>query len=199
MDLRQLKVIGITYNQIESGVYALLLQEAGGRRRLPIVIGTSEAQSIECSLQKIVTPRPLTHDLMVNMLRRFGLRLKRIVIRQLEGGVFAADLHIVDPLDGKEALMDARSSDAVALALRMCVPIYADSELLDKIGLLAPADRPTPEPLPDTLDLAGDLYKSMSEDQLKQMMREAVQKERYEEASRIKAELDRRDAEAKAK
>ena len=104
MDKIRLELIGITYNQIESGVYAVILQQAGGTRRIPIIIGYSEAQAIECKLQEVRTPRPLTHDLMASILSEFGITLREIVIYRLDSGVFAAELvlragsrpHIVD-------------------------------------------------------------------------------------------------------
>lgn len=130
----RLEIIGITYNQIEKGVYALILQEVNGKRRLPIAIGTAEAQSIECKLQDIITPRPLTHDLMANIFRAFGLSLDAVVIKQLPGGIFAADLIITD---GERKLeIDSRSSDAIALALRMNVPILTTNDLLNQAGFI---------------------------------------------------------------
>ena len=96
MDKCRLELIGITYNQIESGVYAVILQEAGGTRRIPIIIGYPEAQSIECKLQEVVTPRPLTHDLMANILDEFGVTLLEVNISKLPNGVFAAELLMRD-------------------------------------------------------------------------------------------------------
>ena len=93
MDNRcKLNMVGITYSQIERGVYAMILEQEGTNRRLPIVIGTSEAQSIECCLQNIKTPRPLTHDLMVSCLANFGVTVEEVYIRRLPTGVFTADL-----------------------------------------------------------------------------------------------------------
>ena len=96
MDKIRLELIGITYNQIESGVYAVILQQAGGTRRIPIIIGYSEAQAIECKLQEVRTPRPLTHDLMASILSEFGITLREIVIYRLDSGVFAAELVLSD-------------------------------------------------------------------------------------------------------
>ena len=110
-------MIGITYNQIESGVYALVLEAEGTDRRIPIIIGAPEAQAIECKLQNVVTPRPLTHDMITNLLDAFHLQLKEIEIRKLPTGVFAADLVMTDGIE--ERRIDSRSSDAVALAIRV--------------------------------------------------------------------------------
>lgn len=129
----QLRLIGITYNQIESGVYAVILEEIGGNRRIPIVIGYPEAQAIECKLQEIRTPRPLTHDLMKSMMEQFDIRLSCVDIRRLDSGVFAADLVMESP-DGELRKIDARSSDAIALAIRCDAPIYTTADVLEESG-----------------------------------------------------------------
>lgn len=129
----RLKLVGITYNQIESGVYAVILEEVDGDRRIPIVIGYAEAQAIECKLQEIKTPRPLTHDLMKSILESFNLRLHAVEIYKLPSGVFAADLLIEGP-DGDLRRIDSRSSDALALAQRTNSPIYTSSEVLEESG-----------------------------------------------------------------
>ena len=129
----QLRLIGITYNQIESGVYAVILEEIGGNRRIPIVIGYPEAQAIECKLQEIRTPRPLTHDLMKCMMEQFDIRLSCVDIRRLDSGVFAADLVMESP-DGELRKIDARSSDAIALAIRCDAPIYTTADVLEESG-----------------------------------------------------------------
>lgn len=129
----RLRLVGITYNQIESGVYAVILEEVYGLRRLPIVIGYAEAQAIECKLQEVRTPRPLTHDLMKSILESFDLNLHAIEIYKLPNGVFAADLLIEDK-EGTLKRIDSRSSDALALAIRFDAPIYTSSEVLDESG-----------------------------------------------------------------
>ncbi len=137
----QLKLIGITYNQIESGVYALILEEVGGKRRIPIVIGYPEAQAIECKLQEIRTPRPLTHDLMKGMMESFGLILSCVDIYKLPSGVFAANLVMEGP-DGELHKIDSRSSDAVALAIRCDAPIYTTADVLEESGFLNRDSKP---------------------------------------------------------
>lgn len=131
----RLKLIGITYSQIESGVYAVILEEIDGVRRIPIVIGYPEAQAIECHLQEINTPRPLTHDLMKSMMGEFGLQLKCIDIHKLPTGVFAADLVIEGP-DGELKKIDSRSSDAISLAIRFGAPIFTTADVLEESGFL---------------------------------------------------------------
>ena len=132
MERYRLELVGITYNQIESGVYAVILRQAGGNRRIPIIIGYPEAQAIECKLQEVVTPRPLTHDMMMNFMDEFGIRLKEIEIRRLPSGVFAADLIFTDGTSTH--IVDSRSSDAIALAIRADAPIYTSAEVLDDAG-----------------------------------------------------------------
>ncbi len=118
----RLELVGITYNQIESGVYALILQQVGSARRIPIIIGFPEAQAIECKLQEVKTPRPLTHDTMVNALSAFGIELVEVNLKRLPDGVFTADLVFTDGINVK--VIDSRSSDAVALAIRTGAPIF---------------------------------------------------------------------------
>ena len=132
-DLRLLKVTGLTYNPLNPGIYGLILKEVNGDRRLPIIVGENEAHSIEYKLQEIITARPLTHDLMVNVMRALGLQLTRVVIKRLEGGVYAADLYLAS--GGRELVIDARSSDAIAIALRTGSPIYTSDALLDDAGM----------------------------------------------------------------
>lgn len=128
-------MVGITYNQIESGVYAVILEEMNGKRRIPIVIGYPEAQAIECHLQQVHTPRPLTHDLIKSLLGSFNIKLSCIDIRKLPTGVFAADLVLEGP-GGELHKIDARSSDALAIAVRTGSPIYTTSDVLEESGFL---------------------------------------------------------------
>ena len=186
----ELELVGITYNQIESGVYAVILKQKEGTRRIPIIIGASEAQSIECKLQGVVTPRPLTHDLMVNVMRAYGLALNEIVLRRLPSGVFAADLCLTDGT--RELTVDSRSSDAIALAVRMGAPIYTSPEVLEEAGFDPESSPSRPaEPL-KTVKKEDDLSR-MSVSELKKAMVKAVEVENYEEASRIKKEIESRE------
>lgn len=191
---RRLDLIGITYNQIESGVYALILQEENGKRRIPIIIGYPEAQAIECKLQEVVTPRPLTHDLTVNIMGSFELSLREVEIYRLENGVFAANLYITN---GRNThVIDARSSDAIALAIRVGAPIYASLQLIEEAGF-SPSDKETGK-ASDALEPKQPAPKgpvsleTQSDERLQQMMATAVANENYEEAARIKHELDKR-------
>ena len=201
MERHKLELVGITYNQIESGVYAVILREADGERRIPIIIGYPEAQAIECKLQDVVTPRPLTHDMMINFMTAFGVSLKEIEIKRLPNGVFAADLIFTDGENTR--IVDARSSDGIALAIRAGAPIYTSDEVLAEAGFLPEetqkktrqsrraargGDRKTtPAPEADLTDLS-----SLSADQLNELMQKAAEEEDYEKAAKIKAELYKR-------
>ena len=195
----KLVLIGITYNQIESGVYALILQQEGGTRRIPIIIGFPEAQAIECKLQEIKTPRPLTHDLIVNTLNELNIELKYILIKRLPNGVFAADLHFFNGWE--EKIIDARSSDAIALAIRMDAPIYTTEEVLREAGFdptetkksvtsgvrINPVEVEKPSPAPPVVGI-----ENMTIEQLSAAMETAAKNEDYEEAARIKTEINKR-------
>ena len=198
MEKCRLRLIGLTYNQIESGVYAMILQQEGGTRRIPVIIGFPEAQSIECKLQEVVTPRPLTHDLMVNTLSAFGVSLVEVDIHRLENGVFAAELHLSD--GERTRVVDSRSSGAIALAIRVGAPIYTTADVLEEAGF-EPGENPSvntrgersrssSKPRP-TASFNSDLdLKSI--DQLYEEMQRASENENYEEAARIKAEIELR-------
>lgn len=190
----RLELIGITYNQIESGVYALILQQVDGTRRIPIIIGFPEAQAIECKLQEVATPRPLTHDLMGSMMGAFGISLLEVEIRKLPNGVFGAWLTLSD---GKtERRLDSRSSDAVALAIRVGAPIYTSESVLLESGFEPNEgknkDKTPGKRQPPKFNKTDDLS-SLTLSQLNDAMQKAAEDENYEEAAKIKAEIDRRN------
>lgn len=203
-DKIRLDLIGITYNQIESGVYAVILQQHGGTRRIPIIIGYPEAQAIECKLQKVRTPRPLTHDMTVGIMLGFHIQLKEIIIKRMENGVFTADLVLES--DGHKLILDSRSSDAIALAIRVGAPIYTSAKVLEEAGFdpqqkkskesaaepekttQPESDKKPEESKPDS----GSEIENLSVEELQSRMAEAVGEENYIEAARIKKEIDRR-------
>lgn len=200
---KRLKIAGITYNKVDRGVYALVLQEEEGNRRIPIVIGMSEAQSIECKLQEIITPRPLTHDLIVNIMRAFGVGLQSVIIKQLEGGIFAADMLLTN--DERNITIDARSSDAISIALRMGVPILTTEELLDQVGFtknietVQTSTYSTSHTSSDCNnytkhdELWWQKMESAGIDVLETEMQKFVDSEEYENAARLKAIISRRN------
>ena len=201
MDKIRLHIKGLSYSQTQSGAYALVLGEDDGDRRLPIIIGGFEAQSIAIALEKDVNPpRPLTHDLFKNFADIFAIGLKEVVIHKLQDGVFFSIL--VCEKDGEEQVIDARTSDAVALAIRFECPVYTYREILDKAGIIlsegesqetkevskAPAETKKASPA-KKLDL-----KSQTVDDLHKMLDKAVKAEDYELAARIRDEIDKRSA-----
>lgn len=129
-----LNVIGITYSQSQSGAYALLLEVKGEQTRLPIIIGETEAQSIAIALEGHKTSRPLTHDLFKSFAKSFDINITEIIINRFKDSLFYSELHCVK--DGEETIIDARTSDAVALALRFDAPIYANSQVVEEAGII---------------------------------------------------------------
>lgn len=188
----RLEIIGITYNQVESGVYALVLKEADGSRRIPIVIGFPEAQAIECRLQNISTPRPLTHDMATAMMTGFGITLREVLIHMLPNGVFAADMVLTDGVT--DITIDARSSDAVAMAIRNDAPIYCTDDVMENASFDNDQEQPSaaPRPAQKPAPKKTQELRYLNDGELQQAMEKAVANENYEEAARIKEELDKR-------
>ncbi len=125
-----LTVLGITRSQVQSGAYALLLAVDGGQRRIPIVVGVAEAQSIAFWLEHVQSPRPLTHDLMVSMMHAFQIGITEVEIYRFSEGVYYSHVSMA-AADGTEVQLDSRTSDAIALALRTGSPIYATREVVE--------------------------------------------------------------------
>lgn len=208
MSLVRLNIKGISYSQTQNGAYALILSEVDGERKLPIVIGAFEAQSIAIALEKeIKPPRPLTHDLFKNFADRFEITVKQVIIHKLVDGVFYSSL--ICERDKIEEIVDARTSDAIALALRFDAPIFTYKNILDKAGIFLKGDEGehqqaasdkqeeeiiSEELLPDDIDIKSDdtNYKKLSLDELKTLLSQAVNNEDYEKAARIRDEISKR-------
>ncbi len=198
----KLNVLGISYSQTQSGAYALILTEEEGDRRIPIIVGGFEAQAIAIELEGLKPPRPLTHDLFLSFAKVYGISIKEVVIYKLEEGVFYAQL-LCD--NGAEKItLDARTSDAIALALRFKCPIYTTEEIISKAGIVLDFDKestegsedipkePPKEDFKETPTASKEDYGSLSVEELKKMMDEAIKNENYEKASALKSEIDRR-------
>lgn len=198
----KLNVLGISYSQTQSGAYALVLAEEDGERRIPIIIGGFEAQAIAIQLEGLKPPRPLTHDLFLSFASAFSISIVEINIYKLEEGVFYSKL-ICD--DGqKQMTVDARTSDAIALALRFRCSIYTTEDILSKSGIVidiepeSKEDQPATssqmftEPTPGTRRSAEEL-RDFSVSELKEMLQDAVKNENYEKASDIRDEINRRN------
>ena len=188
-DSIELKLVGITYNQIESGVYALILEDPVMKRRLAIVIGYPEAQSIECKLQNVRTPRPLAHDLLANVINALSAKLIRVDIHRLPTGPYAGKLTI-ENIMGERFEIDARSSDAIALAIRVGAPIFTNKKLLEKEGYIPQNNKKNKSKEEEKQNI--DPYKNYSMEQLEMMIADYVADENYEAAAEIKKELLKR-------
>lgn len=207
MSLVKLTIKGISYSQTQNGAYALILNEVDGERKLPIVIGAFEAQSIAIALEKeIKPPRPLTHDLFKNFAERFDIVVKQVIIHKLVDGVFYSS--IICERDKIEEIIDARTSDAIALALRFAAPIFTYKNILDKAGIYlkgnnVEGDKDLNEldgvlSTPDTFGLeesnqSGETYAKHSLSELHQLLEGAVNDEDYEKAAKIRDEISKRE------
>ncbi|MBN2681001.1 MAG: bifunctional nuclease family protein [Bacteroidales bacterium] len=191
MNKIRLNVLGLSYSQTQTGAYALVLSEDTGDRRIPIIIGGFEAQAIAIELEGLKPPRPLTHDLFVTMAKNAGMNIKEVNIIRLEEGVFYSEL--VVEKDGKFSSMDARTSDAVALALRFKCPIFTTSDIIEKAGIVMDYNQPEAEKKPK-LQKKPIGYEAKSTEDLNKLMEEAIEKENYELASKIKKEIERRNS-----
>ena len=204
MSLIRLTIDRISYSQNTNGAYALLLSEKDGERKLPVVIGAFEAQSIAVALEKEIKPnRPLTHDLFKNFADRFDIVVKQVIIHKLVDGVFYSSL--ICERDKIEEIIDARTSDAIALALRFQAPIFTYKNILDKAGIylkINPKKEDEDEQdsilvddlLADELEIGKpkENYKSKTLEELHNLLNEAVAHEDYEKAAHIRDEISKR-------
>lgn len=192
MEKIRLEIIGMKYSQSQSGAYALILEERDGRRRLPIIIGSFEAQAIAIELEKIKTPRPLTHDLFRSFAEAYNIRVTEVVINKFQEGVFFAKL--VCNQDDVEQEVDSRTSDAIALALRFNCPIFTYDSILEAAGIMADEEPETEETKPEPGETVGkeDNFTEYSGAELSEMLQLAVEREDYERASQIRDELKKR-------
>ncbi|NOU16540.1 MAG: bifunctional nuclease family protein [Bacteroidales bacterium] len=192
----KLNVLGISYSQTQSGAYALVLSEEEGKRRIPIIIGGFEAQSIAIQIEGLTPPRPLTHDLFLNFSKSFSIEILEVQIYKLEEGVFFSKLHCDN--GKKEVYIDARTSDAIALALRFKCPIYTTEDIIEKAGIILEFDgtddepEKTATPIEKKENIDSTLFSKMSLSELKSILDEAVNNEDYEKASKIRDEIKRR-------
>ncbi|WP_340075392.1 bifunctional nuclease family protein [Leptobacterium sp. I13] len=207
MSLVRLNIKGISYSQTQNGAYALILNEVDGERKLPIVIGAFEAQSIAIALEKeIKPPRPLTHDLFKSFADRFDIVIKQVIIHKLVDGVFYSS--IICERDRIEEIVDARTSDAIALAIRFKAPIFTYKTILDKAGIYLKLSQDkegdesivvdeilsgTSEETPKKEMASTESYTSYATKELRNMLQAAVANEDYEKAARIRDELSKRE------
>ena len=198
MNLVQLLINGISYSQTQNGAYALILSELEGERKLPIVIGTNEAQSIAIAIEKeIKPPRPLTHDLFKNFCVRFDIKIKQVIIHKLVDGVFYSS--VICERDGIEEIIDSRSSDAIALAIRFEAPIYTYENILEKAGVIIKVEKEIDERSllkelfsDENAEVASSELKEKTTKELEELLKIAIQNENYESAAKIRDEISNR-------
>ncbi len=207
-----LYVLGLSYSQLQSGAYALILAQNDGPYRIPVVIGAPEAQSIAIFLENIHTPRPLTHDLFVSFAHAFGVKLKDVFIYRFEDGIFSSELTFSD--GNRTVVIDARTSDAIALALRTHTPIFTTPDIIERAGFIIDDNEFTRpgEFDPDTAgesedEDAGDPGETYADrddyhteprpenftvEELERTLADLIEKEDYEEAARINEILQKK-------
>ena len=198
MNLIQLLINGISYSQTQNGAYALILSEIEGERKLPIVIGTNEAQSIAIAIEKeIKPPRPLTHDLFKNFCVRFDIKIKQVIFHKLVDGVFYSS--VICERDGIEEIIDSRSSDAIALAIRFEAPIYTYENILEKAGVVIKVEKEIDEKSllkelfsDENSEVENSDLKEKTTKELEELLKIAVQNENYESAAKIRDEISNR-------
>jgi len=190
MDKIRLEIVGLSYSQTQSGAYALVLSEVGGKRRLPIIIGGFEAQAIAIELEKMTPTRPLTHDLFKSFAVSFGIEVKEVVIYNLQEGIFYAKL--VCEKDGQLSDIDARTSDAIALGVRFKSPIYTFESILASAGILSDEFMDEDDDTTNESDTPENEFSSLSEEELEEQLQQAIDSEDYELASKIRDEIKKR-------
>ena len=195
----RLKVLGISYSQIQSGAYALILAQADGTYRIPVVIGASEAQSIAIRMEGIIPPRPMTHDLFVSFAHAFGVKLKEVFIYKFEDGIFSSELTFTD--GEREVVLDSRTSDAIAIAMRTKSPIFTTRSILDETGFIMeetsasdsdttddstpPSERNHEEESDESPMFKEPRVEQYSIEELEKTLARLIEQENYEEAARI--------------
>ena len=191
-----LDIVGLSYSQTQSGAYALLLNESKGKRRLPIIIGGFEAQAIAIEMENMKPSRPLTHDLFKNFAETFEIKLNEVIIYNLVEGIFYAKL--ICARDNNEVEIDARTSDAIALAVRFNCPVYTYEFILNSAGIIMDDDltkesNSTKESkVEKPVEKQEDDFRKKTAEELKDLLQKALDKEDYERASRIRDELNAR-------
>ena len=189
MDRVELSVVTLTHSVSSNNSYAVVLKEKEDERRLPIIIGSFEAQAIAIALEEMPTGRPLTHDLFKNVFEEISIQLNSVFIKELKDGIFYSVLECEK--DGKEYNIDARTSDSIALAVRFGCPIYTTEEILKVAGMF---EELTLEEETDEEELASQPQSldDLSLRKLEKLMKESIAKEDYEQAARIRDAIQRK-------
>lgn len=191
-DRVRLKVLGISYSQIQTGAYALILAQSDGPYRIPVVIGAAEAQSIALRMESITPPRPMTHDLFVSFAHAFGVKLTDVFIYKFEDGIFSSELTFTD---GERTIkIDSRTSDAIAIAMRTGTPIYTTRNILDETGFImeVQSDEDFDNDDEDSdKDYSGETpfpepkLENYTVEELERTLEKLIRDEQYEEAAKV--------------
>ena len=193
----RLRVLGISYSQIQSGAYALILAQADGPYRIPVVVGAAEAQSIAIKMEGIVPPRPMTHDLFASLAQAYGVVLRDVFIHKFEDGIFSSELTFVDG-QGREVVLDVRTSDAIAIAMRAKAPIFTTPEILSETGFLMEVKEADDSDLPSDSDIAEVMtqpkLENLAMEELEKMLARHIEREEYEEAAKVQAVINAKKA-----
>lgn len=188
----RMKVTGISANAVTTDAYALLLTEAEGDKTIPVIVGQAEAQSILVALKHVEMPRPLAHDMFISSLKAFGIRIENVMIYKFERGIFYSEISMRDTYnDDREVVIDSRTSDAVALAMRCHAPIFASTEVVEATGVVLEQfkkdENDSDDEDVDVVELPLERY---SIEELSRMMQKCADKENYERASEIKKVIE---------
>ncbi len=188
-DRVRLRVLGLSYNQLKSGAFGLLLSEVDGPYTIPVVIGAAEAQSIAMKIEGVKTSRPMTHDLFMSFAQAFGIRLREVFIYKFEDGVFSSELTFDD--GDRQVVLDSRTSDAIAIAMRCKAPIWTTHAIIEETGFIIENDSDA-EQGGDAIIAAEDEAQAMepalanySVEELERLLMKLIQDENYEEAARV--------------
>lgn len=197
-DRVRLRVMGISYSQIQSGAYALILAQTDGPYRIPVVIGAAEAQSIAIRMERITTPRPMTHDLFMSFAHAFGIRLTEVFIYKFEDGIFSSELTFTDG-EGRTVVLDSRTSDAIAIAMRTKAPIFTTQAILDETGFIMEEREITddgPDTPPSDNTPPTPRLENLAVEELERMLRKLIDSEDYEQAALVSEILKRKRGQA---
>lgn len=196
MNKIKLEILGLSPSQSQAGSFMLVLGEEYGNRRLPIVIGMFEAQAIAIEVEKIQPNRPMTHDLFKSFAKSFNYKITEVVISDLREGIFFARIQCTDGM--RETTIDARPSDAIAIALRFNVPLYTYETILSEAGIVAGSQSEAGEEIEEMVQAPKprsltEQMKNMSLDELNRLLEETLNNEEYEKAAKIRDEISRRN------
>ncbi len=191
MKFIELTIKGISYSQIQTGAYALILEESATNKKISIIIGGFEAQSIALALEKDITsPRPLTHDLFLSLATKFNIKVSYVLIYKLQEGVFYSNIVFKSIDSDKEEIIDARTSDAIAIAVRFNAPIYTHLEVVAKAGIDLEIEIVNNTPSKESLSKST---KEKTNNELQKEIDSAIFNEEYEKAAKLRDELNKRN------